>query len=73
MEKRRLGRTGHQSTVVTFGAFAIGYVNQDGADRAIQLVLDHGARDGHTRATEGRDWHCRSEESRFCQNCAGIL
>ena len=42
MEKRRLGRTGHQSTVVTFGAFAIGYVNQDDADRAIQLVLDHG-------------------------------
>lgn len=42
MEKRRLGRTGHESTVVTFGAFAVGYVDQDEADRAIQLVRDHG-------------------------------
>ncbi len=42
MEKRTLGRTGHESTVVTFGAFALGYVDQDEADRAIQLALDHG-------------------------------
>lgn len=42
MEKRRLGRTGHESTVVTFGAFAVGYVDQEEADQAIQLVLDHG-------------------------------
>lgn len=42
MEKRTLGRTGHQSTVITFGAAGIGRVTQDVADRAIQLVLDHG-------------------------------
>ena len=42
MEKRILGRTGHQSTVVTFGAAGIGRVTQDVADSAIQLVLDHG-------------------------------
>lgn len=42
MQKRTLGRTGHQSTVATFGAFSVGYVDQDEADRAIQLVLDHG-------------------------------
>jgi aryl-alcohol dehydrogenase-like predicted oxidoreductase len=42
MERRRLGRTGHMSTVVTFGAAAIGRVDQDVADRAIQLALDHG-------------------------------
>ncbi len=42
MQKRRLGRTDHQSTVVTFGAYAIGYVDQDEADRAMQLVLDYG-------------------------------
>ena len=42
MQKRTLGRTGHDSTVVTFGAFALGYVDQDEADRAIQLALDHG-------------------------------
>jgi aryl-alcohol dehydrogenase-like predicted oxidoreductase len=42
MERRRLGRTGHLSTVVTFGTAGIGKVDQETADRAIQLVLDHG-------------------------------
>ena len=44
MEKRRLGRTGHMSTVVTFGAIAIGKKedNQGAADRAVELVLRHG-------------------------------
>ena len=44
MEKRRLGRTGHMSTVVTFGAIAIGKKedNQEAADRAVELVLRHG-------------------------------
>ena len=40
MQKRTLGRTGHQSTVVSFGTYAVGYVDQDAADQAIQLVLD---------------------------------
>ncbi len=42
MQTRTLGRTGHQSTVVSFGTYAVGYVDQDEADEAIQLVLDHG-------------------------------
>ncbi len=42
METRRLGRTGHQSTIVTFGGAAIGKVTQDVADVAIQTALDHG-------------------------------
>ena len=42
MEKRRLGRTGHKSSVVTFGAAGIGRQPQDVADRAIQTALDHG-------------------------------
>ena len=42
MEKRRLGRTGHMSTVVTFGSAGIGRVEQDVADRAVQAALDHG-------------------------------
>lgn len=42
MEKRKLGRTGHMSTVITFGAVAVGRLEQDAADRAIQLVLDRG-------------------------------
>ncbi|MGI8687279.1 MAG: aldo/keto reductase [Thermomicrobiales bacterium] len=42
MEKRRLGRTGHMSTIVAFGGAAIGKVTQDVADVAIQDALDHG-------------------------------
>ena len=36
MEKRRLGRTGHMSSVVAFGAAGIGRVDQETADKAIQ-------------------------------------
>ena len=42
MEKRRLGRTNHHSTVVTFGAYSIGKLSQDDADDAIQMCLDYG-------------------------------
>jgi len=42
MERRRLGRTGHLSTVVTFGAAGIGRVDQATADRAIETALAHG-------------------------------
>ncbi len=41
MEKRTLGRTGHQSTVVTFGTAGIGKVSQELADKAIELALQH--------------------------------
>ena len=42
METRRFGRTGHLSTVVIFGAFAVGQIPQPEADRVMQRVLDHG-------------------------------
>ena len=42
METRILGRTGHRSAVVTFGGVLVGYVDQDEANRIIQLALDHG-------------------------------
>ena len=42
MEKRRLGRTGHESTVVTFGTAGIGRVSQEVADRAVEQILEHG-------------------------------
>lgn len=42
MERRRLGRTGHMSSVVAFGAAAIGRVDQDVADHAIRSALDAG-------------------------------
>ena len=38
MEKRRLGRTGHMSSVVAFGAAGIGRVDQETADTAIQTL-----------------------------------
>lgn len=42
METRRLGKTGHQSTVVAFGAYAIGTIGQDEADRTLDEVLARG-------------------------------
>ena len=42
MQKRRLGRTEQRSTVVTFGAFSVGYLDQEEADRVIEMVLGHG-------------------------------
>ena len=42
MEQRRLGRTGHMSSVVAFGAAGIGRVDQETADVAIQTALDYG-------------------------------
>lgn len=42
MDRRRLGRTEHLSTVAIFGAAALGQVNQSQADRAIEIVLSAG-------------------------------
>lgn len=42
METRRLGKTGHESTVITFGTYAIGVATQDEADRAIEFALARG-------------------------------
>lgn len=42
MEKRRLGRLEHHSSVLIYGAAALGDVSQDVADRSIQQALDGG-------------------------------
>jgi predicted aldo/keto reductase-like oxidoreductase len=42
MERRRLGRTGHMSSVVAFGAAALSQVSQREADEAIELAIAHG-------------------------------
>jgi aryl-alcohol dehydrogenase-like predicted oxidoreductase len=42
MQTRRFGRTDHMSTIVIFGAFAVGPVSQKEADAAMELVLEHG-------------------------------
>ena len=42
MERRRLGRIGHQSSVLVYGAAALSEVDQDTADASIQEALDAG-------------------------------
>ncbi|HSR25270.1 MAG TPA: aldo/keto reductase [Candidatus Eisenbacteria bacterium] len=42
MEQRRLGRLGHRSTVLIYGAAALADVDQDTADRSVQQALDAG-------------------------------
>jgi aryl-alcohol dehydrogenase-like predicted oxidoreductase len=42
MQKRRLGRTEHESTVVIFGGAALASVSQKEADQAMALALRHG-------------------------------
>jgi aryl-alcohol dehydrogenase-like predicted oxidoreductase len=42
METRTLGGTGHDSTVMTFGTIALNWLEQEGADQMVELVLDHG-------------------------------
>jgi aryl-alcohol dehydrogenase-like predicted oxidoreductase len=42
MEKRRLGRTGHMSSVLTLGCAAFWRVPQSEADRVMKLALEHG-------------------------------
>ena len=42
MERRRLGRIGHESSVLIYGAAALGEVTQDVADASIQEALDAG-------------------------------
>jgi aryl-alcohol dehydrogenase-like predicted oxidoreductase len=42
MEKRRLGRLGHQSSVLIYGAAALGDVPQDEADRSIDEAVEGG-------------------------------
>jgi len=42
MERRRLGRTGHESSVLIYGAAALGEVTQEVADASVQEALDAG-------------------------------
>ncbi|MFC1995180.1 aldo/keto reductase [Chloroflexota bacterium] len=41
MEKRRLGKTEHMSSILTFGGAAIGHCTQYEAESAIELALEH--------------------------------
>ena len=42
MQTRSLGQTGHESSIMTFGAIALNWLEQEGANQMVELVLDHG-------------------------------
>jgi len=42
MDTRPLGETGHDSTLVSFGAIALNWLEQEGANQLVELLLDHG-------------------------------
>ena len=53
MERRRLGRIGHMSSVLIYGGAAIGDVTQDVADASIRQALDAGINHFDTAAAYG--------------------
>src|SRR5215813_3354578 len=42
LPRMSFGRTGHESTRLIFGGAALGSVSQDVADRALDVLLEHG-------------------------------
>lgn len=54
METRRLGRIGHLSSVLIYGAASLSEVDQDTADASIQLALDSGINHFDTAASYGQ-------------------
>lgn len=42
MQERRFGRTGHMSSILIFGSFAVGQLSQKEADSVMEMVLAHG-------------------------------
>ncbi len=53
MEQRRLGRTGHMSSVLIYGGAALANVSQEMADRSIELALEAGINHFDTAAGYG--------------------
>jgi aryl-alcohol dehydrogenase-like predicted oxidoreductase len=54
VQQRRLGRTGHQSSVLIYGAAALAEVDQDTADASIRLALDAGINHFDVAASYGQ-------------------
>src|SRR5258706_12438009 len=42
MEKRKFGRTGHMSTVAIFGGAAFWQIEQEDADKVMEMVIEAG-------------------------------
>lgn len=53
IEKQHFGKTGHMSTRIIFGAAALAHVNQEQADRTLDLLLQYGINHIDTAASYG--------------------
>ena len=71
MQTRRLGRTGHRSSLVTFGAAALWSVSQAEAEAAIELAMEQGVNHFDVAPTYGkaerllRPWMEKNHEAIF--------
>ena len=54
MEKRKLGKTGHMSSVVAFGGAALWSIDQAEADAAIERVVEQGVNHFDVAPTYGQ-------------------
>jgi aryl-alcohol dehydrogenase-like predicted oxidoreductase len=74
MEKRRFGRTGHQSTVAIFGAAALWEIEQKEADRVMESIIEAGINHIDVAPSYGQaelrigPW-MKSERERFFLGC----
>ncbi len=65
MEERRLGRTGHNASIITFGGFAVGFdITQKEADAAIEAALKAG-RDKWIAMFKEKQTELRTETGEF--------
>src|SRR4051794_15685418 len=78
MEHRRLGRLGHESSVVIYGGAALAEVDQDTADRSVQEALDGGINHFDVAASYGEaelrlgPWMPRIREQIFLATKTGL-
>ena len=75
--RQRFGRTGHESSRVVFGAAALARVSQDVADRALDVLLQHGVNHLDVAASYGdaelriRPWLARDRSRYFLATKTG--
>ena len=78
MQQRRLGRLGHHSSVLIYGAAALGEADQDTADASIRLALDAGINHFDVAASYGEaelrlgPWMPRIRERIFLATKTGL-
>jgi aryl-alcohol dehydrogenase-like predicted oxidoreductase len=63
VQQPRLGRLGHESSVLIYGAAALAEVDQPTADASVQLALDAGINHFDMAASYGDAWPARPRKS----------